>query len=209
MGKNKRSIDALRAVCEWVVAEGGEAAPGYQRILDRVDWSAPRQTETPKRLPVVDEWLETVVGLAGNNPLGDLGRAVLAEADLYEWFGMYYSYVGHGDVEMDRFVEGYAIIRLTGPKGMWYSEDLTSAVTIQGPNTFYPAHVHIQREVYGVIGGRAQWLRGGEPWVERESGEVIYHPSGVRHAVRTGDEPLMAFASWLDSVSRPSVIVTG
>lgn len=209
MADTKKSIEALRAVCEWAVAGGGETARGFQEIIDRTDWSGPRQKETPKRLPPVDEWLEAAVNLAGDNPLGDLGRAVLADVDRYEWFGMYQDYAGKGDEEMERFVAGYAIIRLTGPNGMWYSEKMTTAVTIQAPHTFYPAHAHVPREVYGVIGGRAEWRRGAEPWIVRESGELIYHPSGVRHAMQTRDEPLVTFASWLDSVPAHSVIVTG
>ncbi len=209
MANTRKSIEALRAVCEWAVAGGGETAYGFQKILNQTDWSAPRREETPNRMPVVDEWLEATVSLAGDNPLGDLGRAVLADNDLYGWFGMYQSYARLGDADLDAFVDAYAIIRLTGPSGMWHSEDMTTAVTIQGPNTFYPAHAHFPCEVYGVIGGRAEWLRGAEPWRSRESGELIYHPSGVRHAVQTRDEPLMAFASWLDSVPAHSVVITG
>ena len=204
----KRCIEALRAVCEWAIAEGDDCSPGFQRILDRVDWSGPRHAAAPSAmLPVVDAWLEPAVALCGDNPLGDLGRAVWEERGLFSWFSMYETYAD--DPEIVPLRSGYAVIRLTGPQAPWFSDGLTTAVTLQAPHVLYPPHAHKQREVYGVIGGVAEWQRGAEPWLYRNSGERIHHPSGVRHATRTGEQPLLAFASWLDDVHLKPVFVSG
>ncbi|MEQ8666370.1 MAG: dimethylsulfonioproprionate lyase family protein [Rhodospirillales bacterium] len=204
----KRCIEALRALCEWAVASDDECSPGYRRILDRVDWSGPRaETGKPNSLPVVEAWLEEAVQLCGDNPLGDLGRAIWEDRSTLNWFSMYEAYAG--DPEIDTLRAGYGVVRLAGPSASWFAEDLTTAVTLQAPNVYYPPHAHKQREVYGVIGGKAEWQRGAEPWVLRSSGERIYHPSGVRHATRTVDEPLLAFASWLDDVHLKPVFVSG
>lgn len=204
----KRCIDALRAVCEWAVDADDDCSPGFLRILDRVDWSGPRTPDpAPVDSPVVEAWLEQAVALCGDNPLGDLGRAIWEDRTSLAWFSMYESYAG--DPEIDALRAGYAVVRLAGPAGTWFADDLTTAVTLQAPNVFYPPHAHKQREVYGVIGGEAEWQRGAEPWLIQRSGERIYHPSGVRHATRTHDEPLLAFASWLDDVHLKPVFVSG
>lgn len=198
-------MEALKAMCEWAVAQDHEASWGYQQILDRTDWSGPRSDVAPKPSPLADTYFKQTVDLAGDSPLGDLGRALYEDRDVLEWFTMYKSY--HDDARVEKLNENYIIVRLAGPKGAWYSEDLTTAITIQGPNTWYPPHVHRQKEVYGVIGGVAEWQRGAEGWVERQSGEIIYHPSGVRHETRTREEPLLSFASWIDYVHLPSIFV--
>lgn len=204
----KQVVDALRALCEWGVDRRDEASPGFQRILDRVDWSGPRNPPLPVAgHPVIDEWLKDAVALCGDNPLGDLGRAIFASRDNLAWFSMYGEYTGFE--EIDRLRAGYAVLRLTGPVAEWFADDLTTAVTLQAPNLYYPAHAHRQNEIYGVIGGVADWQRGAEPWVARQSGEAFFHPSGVRHATQTQDEPLLAFASWLDSVHIKPVFVSG
>ncbi len=203
----KGTIEALRVMCEWAAAQDHDASRGYQQILDRVDWSGPRHEVKPKPSPLADACFKQTVDLAGDNPLGDLGRALYADRDTLEWFTMYQSYAD--DARVDRLNDNYIIVRLAGPRGGWYAEDLTTAITIQGPDTWYPPHAHRQKEVYGVIGGRAEWQRGAEGWVERHSGEIIYHPSGVRHETRTRDEPLMSFASWIDHVHLPSLFVWG
>lgn len=201
-------VEALRQLCEWGAGQDGETAHGFQRILECVDWTGPRRDlPPPSDLPVIGEWLETAAKLCGDNPLGDLGRAVLAERAQLHWFTMYADYAGNA--EIDTLRSGYAVLRITGPAAAWFADDLTTAVTLQAPNLHYPPHAHKQREIYGVIGGEADWQRGAEPWIRRQPGEVFFHPSGVRHATRTFDQPLLAFASWLDDVHLKPVFVTG
>jgi len=201
----KSTMKALKTMCEWAAARDHDAAAGYQQILDRTDWSGPRSTVAPKSSPLAETYFKQVVDLAGDNPLGDLGRALYKDRERLEWFTMYQSY--SDDARVDKLNDNYIIVRLAGPKGPWFANDLTTAITIQGPDTWYPPHAHRQKEVYGVIGGRANWQRGVEGWVERQSGEIIYHPSGVRHETRTKDEPLMSFASWIDHVHLPSIFI--
>jgi mannose-6-phosphate isomerase-like protein (cupin superfamily) len=200
-----KTITALKTMCEWAAAQDHEAARSYAKIIDRVDWSAPRGDEPPESMSVVDDHFETAVGLCGDNPLGDLARAAYAERDQLRWFGMYKSY--DDDVRGKALNDGYAILRLTGPTGCWFSDDLTTAISIQSPHTWYPPHVHKQSEVYGVMSGGAEWQRGAEPWAERPSGDIVYHSSGIRHSIQTRDDPLICFACWIDHVHLPSVYV--
>ncbi|MSP84124.1 MAG: cupin domain-containing protein, partial [Alphaproteobacteria bacterium] len=80
-------------------------------------------------------------------------------------------------------------------------------VTIMAPGVTYPAHRHMAFEIYYVIAGRAHWQRGDEPWTLREPGTFIVHQSMQSHAMRTGTEPLLAAAMWLDNLDGPSRMV--
>ncbi len=200
----KHTINALKRLCEWGAESDTDCAQGFATILDRVDWnSGPLFKPKPKTFPVVKKYFKQCVELAGDNPLGDLGRAALRDGDMLDWFTMYHSY--KDDDRLAGLHKNYAVLRLAGPKGAWFADDVTTALSLQGPNTWYPPHVHRQKEIYGIIGGKADWQRGAEPIVSRDTGEVIYHSSGMRHATWTNDQPLLCFASWIDNTHLPSV----
>ena len=135
-----------------------------------------------------------------------LGRAVQANAEGLEWIAIYQAY--EDDPTLAGFLDNYAILRLVGPHGPLVCEDMTVALTLQGPNTLYPPHAHKQEEVYGVLAGTASWQRGAEPWITRQPEAIFLHTSGVRHATRTAGEPLLSLACWTHDVTLPIVMVT-
>ncbi len=199
-------ITALRAAFEAASASESEAAPAYAKLRDGIDWSAALHPMAPATRPVVERWFEAAGAGLRDGPMAALGRAALANADLLEWISIYQDY--QDDPALAGFLDNYAILRLVSPRGPLVSEDMTAALTLQGPNTFYPPHAHKQEEVYGVLAGTATWQRGAEPWITREAEEIFLHPGGVRHATRTAGEPLLSLACWTHDVTLPIVIVT-
>ncbi len=196
----------LRAAFEAASAADNEAAPAYARLRDGIDWSAALRPTAPTTRPVVERWFEAACTGFRDGPMAVLGRAVLANADRLEWIAIYQAY--EDDPTLTRFLDNYAIVRLVGPSGPLVCENMTAALTLQGPNTFYPPHAHKQEEVYAVLAGIAAWQRGAEPEVTREPEEIFLHPSGVRHATRTDGEPLLSLACWTHDVTLPIVFVT-
>jgi quercetin dioxygenase-like cupin family protein len=71
------------------------------------------------------------------------------------------------------------------------------------PHTNYPAHAHPALELYHVISGRARWTAGGTV-EDRRPGDFILHPSGIRHAMSTSEEPLLTIYTWTGDVASPS-----
>ena len=69
-------------------------------------------------------------------------------------------------------------------------------VLLLGPGLTYPPHAHPANEVYYIVGGSAEWRRGDGPWTSRATGSLVQHPSGLVHATRTGDDPLLALYLW-------------
>ena len=117
-----------------------------------------------------------------------------------------------GETGMEAFNANYAFTALAAPEA-WVSpggavtEEIGLSFTVQGPGATYPPHVHKAVEIYYVVAGKALWKRGGEPWVERYPGEAVLHTAGMRHAMRTLDEPLVAMAVWLGDTNSPIAVV--
>jgi len=65
----------------------------------------------------------------------------------------------------------------------------------------YPDHNHAAAEVYHVVGGAADWWREDRGWAALSAGAVIAHAPHVRHAMRTGDEPLLALYCWQGEIA--------
>lgn len=78
---------------------------------------------------------------------------------------------------------------------------------MQGPDVTYPPRVHKAIEIYYNIARKALWKRGDEPWIECCPGDVILHGAGMRHAMRTLDEPLVGMAVRISDTTSPVAIV--
>lgn len=73
---------------------------------------------------------------------------------------------------------------------------LSCGILVLGPHTVYPPHRHEAEEIYLPLRGAAEWRQGDALWRRRRPGELIHHSSEEPHAMRTGDEPLLAMYLW-------------
>ncbi|MBC6439752.1 MAG: cupin domain-containing protein [Rhodospirillales bacterium] len=113
---------------------------------------------------------------------------------------------------MEAFCASYAFAALAAPAswvgdGGAASSTVGLSFTVQGPGVTYPPHAHKAVELYYIIAGKGLWKCGDEPWIERYPGEVILHTAGMRHAMRTLDQPLVSLAIWITDVDSPIAIV--
>ncbi len=133
-----------------------------------------------------------------------------AAAGRLPWSPAFYPEDGHPDIPL--FWKNYAFAMAVShsrwaDQAMLTSSEVGLSFTVQAPHTVYPEHAHTAVELYYVISGKARWKRGTEPWVMRYPGEIILHTTGMRHAMETGEEPLVAFAMWVSHTDAPVVIV--
>ena len=105
-------------------------------------------------------------------------------------------------------LDGYAYSPLTGPDGPIHAASPRGGLALVGPNVFYPAHHHETREVYLVLSAGFQWRLDDGDWFDVPPGNVIFHDRWVRHSMRTGDKPALAFAGWIEPGDRMSVRFT-
>lgn len=178
--------ERLAAAARMLLA--GFDQPELAPFLD--EWPAPdaaRRMVEPRPLPVL-RWLDQATAAAATRPLVD---EVVAAAGTLAWGQTYAA----GDLG-ERFLERYGWSELIGLRGPIASDRLACGVLLLGPEIEYPPHSHAAEEIYLPLAGTADWLRGREGWRRRRPGELIHHPSGVGHAMRTDEQPLLALYLW-------------
>lgn len=207
----KAIMEGMRAMCEEGAARGGEAAPAFETLLSRVDWDAALKEDPdgPPSPATVSRYLEKACAASSPSasPARDLADALASHGQQLRWKSMYEQYEDEPD--MATFRRAYAYTLLVGPEAPLRSDCVKAGVTLQGPDILYPPHAHKAKELYAVIGGTAQWKRGVEPWTVRPPGDFVLHPSGVRHAMQTNSEPVLALVAWTSDIDSAVVIVRG
>jgi hypothetical protein len=96
----------------------------------------------------------------------------------------------------EEFLRNYAWAELSRSGSGIGDAQISCGVLVLGPNTFYPPHRHEAEEIYLPLAGTAEWLKGDGVWRHRRPGTLIYHSSEETHAMRTGEQPLLAMYLW-------------
>ncbi len=100
------------------------------------------------------------------------------------------------------FKDNYAWAELIGPKGFFAGNDYLMGVLLLGPHRHYLDHYHPAPELYWPLTAPSDWRKGDDqPFITRQQGEVIWHPSMVTHATITHEKPLLAVYVWTRNVS--------
>ena len=140
----------------------------------------------PARLPAC-EHLESCYGnLSTAEPrLRDLVKSFKQIEPMLAW----YNRTGSAS---SSFNESHANSIVVGPEALLPSDEVQIGVTIMAPQTTYPDHRHPPEEVYIAL-SPGQWRQNDGPWKEPGVGGLIYNPSNIVHAMRSGQQPLFAF----------------
>jgi hypothetical protein len=97
-----------------------------------------------------------------------------------------------------RFLDNYGWTELVTPGAGTGALQISCGVLVLGPDTFYPPHRHEAEEIYLPLAGTAEWQQGDDAasWRRRSPGILIHHSSEEPHAMRTGEQPLLAMYLW-------------
>ena len=205
-------LSATRTAVRYAAASAASECPETAILDDLVSRPFPPGATPvePAHTPVVARCLDAAVRAAATPQERMLASALASASPHLRWKAPYRP--GEGSDEM---ATGYAATMLSMPgplprKGYqapFAHQDVLLAFTLQAPGIFYPLHRHKAPEVYHVISGTAEWQRDGEPWRRRFPGEWLFHASYQGHAMRTGDEPLLAFVAWIDHLDCPPPVL--
>jgi hypothetical protein len=121
----------------------------------------------------------------------DVAAATADLAGALEWRQTY----GRAEAS-EAFLANYAWTELAGAQGLVADPKISAGLLLLGPHTLYPAHRHLAIEHYVPLSGAALWWDEDREWRLVEPLSLILHRSGVRHAMRTGAEPLLAYFHW-------------
>ncbi|EAR52066.1 putative transcriptional regulator protein [Oceanicola granulosus HTCC2516] len=146
--------------------------------------------EPPGRLPVCDRLLPDLLAPgAVKDGLAPLVSAFDGLEPSLTWRGR-----PGGEGASEGFAEGHANCLAVGPGGRERRTDVWLGASLLAPGTRYPDHDHPPEETYLVLTEGDFWQAGGD-WFTPGPGGSFYNPPGIRHAMRSGEAPLLAF--WL------------
>jgi mannose-6-phosphate isomerase-like protein (cupin superfamily) len=165
---------------------------------------SPNLLQSPhRRLPVCRYW-EPTLRSAETGPSGRLVQALRTLEALLPWRqNPNYSLERMGAA----YLENYGYLEIIGASGISCEDRVVAGVMLLGPETHYPPHAHPATEHYYVLSGTAFWGFGNGPLEPRPPGSLIYHPSGVSHQTRTGNEPLLVLYLWQGEVRTAANLV--
>ncbi len=92
-------------------------------------------------------------------------------------------------------------IELLGPQGIIKSKLVRLGLYGIFPNSEYGIRTHPAEELFIMLAGQAEWLRGDGKYELKKAGEYSYHPSGMRHATKTTHSAFMSVYIWSGDVS--------
>ena len=105
------------------------------------------------------------------------------------------------DSDRSPFRENHANTQIVGPNGIEQRHDVVIGASLMAAHAVYPNHQHPSREVYLVLSD-GQWWSEGRDWFRPGMGGMVFHPSGVSHAMRATAAPLLAlWCLWPDQAS--------
>ena len=90
------------------------------------------------------------------------------------------------------FQDGHANAMIVGPGGLEERSDVWFGATLMAPNVRYPDHDHAPEEIYLVMSD-GEFQHGDSAWFLPGIGGSFYNPPGIKHSMRSTDQPLFAF----------------
>ncbi|MBB6485091.1 dimethylsulfonioproprionate lyase family protein [Rhizobium lusitanum] len=173
-----------------------------KHFIEGFDWSMEQRPLASHDLPVVRSLRE--IHRAGNGAEGALFHRLLQAADTLHW-AQTYSITDFGS----DFLQRYGWVELFGTRGHFASAEMAGGFLLLGPGVHYPDHHHTAEEIYIPLTDGSLWSKDGQPFLPHWSGGIIHHPSNIRHAMRTEDEPLVALYLWRGGPLAQKSIISG
>jgi hypothetical protein len=96
---------------------------------------------------------------------------------------------------------GMLMNELIGPSGQVFHPDIRVGLFVQAPDFHYGLRTHPAEETYILLGGGSFWATGTDAPSPRLTGEVIHHPSMIRHQTLTRDAPFIAAWRWSGDIA--------
>ncbi|MEL6288416.1 MAG: dimethylsulfonioproprionate lyase family protein [Pseudomonadota bacterium] len=100
-------------------------------------------------------------------------------------------------------------VELLGPDGLVPTQSARIGLYGMRPHAEYGLRTHPAEEIYVMLAGEADWMRGAAPYAAHGPGERSYHPSMLPHASRTRERSFLSVYAWRGDVSTDSYVYAG
>ncbi len=183
-------------------ARSDKLTGGHVELPPTAMWGEALTSEpTGWDLPVIKH-LEDALLVSQDYCLAHLGASLAGCLDRLSW-SQNRAYVEMGG--QDEFLAGYGFAPLSSAEGPIKRAVPMGGFILLAPNLLYPGHYHPPREIYLILTPGARWKIEDGDWFDVAPGDLILHQPSVVHATMTGDEPFLAFVSWLDPSVREDI----
>lgn len=176
--------------------------PMLKDFIEGFRWSMGARPLAPHDLPVVAYLREA--RQPGDSAEQSLFASLLNAAGMLHW-AQTYSITDFGA----DFLQRYGWVELFGTRGHFSSDDMAGGFLLLGPGVHYPDHHHVAEEIYIPLTDGSLWSKDAQSFLPRWSGEIIHHPSNIRHAMRTEETPLVALYLWRGGPLAQKSIISG
>ncbi len=102
-----------------------------------------------------------------------------------------------------------AHVELMGPTGLVPSDSIRVGLYGMTPGAEYGVRTHPAEEIYIMLAGQVDWMRGNDAYLPHGAGDRSYHPSMLPHANRTGDKAFMSVYVWYGDISTDQYAYSG
>jgi hypothetical protein len=179
-------------------AVGPEAADAIDKVYGALRTPSPGGYVVPRRLPVCRYLTEAAaVARAGPAPVVCVVEAFLGLEPSLAWAPR----AAGGPFASENWPEGHANTTVVGPKSLEDRNDLAIGASVLAPHVRYPDHNHDPEEVYLVL-SPGFFRHGDSGWFEPGIGGAFYNQPGIKHAMASGDVPLLAL--WCLWIGKPA-----
>ena len=184
-------LQGFLTAAEAAIREGcqgdGPVAAAAERIFGALRVPSGSIGARAGRLPVCMH-LEAALDLACQQAgaVGALADAFAAIEPRLEWKTR-----AGAEARGEQFLNSHANATIVGSEGLELRQDVWIGVSLMAPNTRYPDHRHPPEEVYVVL-SRGEWRQERDEWHAPGIGGLVYNPPNIVHAMRSGDDPLLA-----------------
>jgi len=168
-------------------APDGDAARAMRRVRSALTRSiVPTSAPEPKEQAACRHLRPALAAArAGGGDLARIADAIEALAPAIHW--------RQRPSDDPDFMARHASAPLVGPEETCLERrpDVRVGISLMAPGVVYPDHRHPPEEVYIAL-SRGWWRQNADPWVEPGLGGIVYNPADIIHAIRSGEEPLLA-----------------
>jgi hypothetical protein len=188
---------ALGASCPASALGEEPHAAAMSRLIEKAARvTGPHEKCQAQRLPVCACIAQALASArAHSNAISHLADAFYQIEPLLRWVPRPAS----GPFASANWPEGHANAMIVGPGGLERRDGIRIGVSLMAPHVRYPDHNHPQEEVYLVL-SQGQFKHGDSSWSEPGIGGTFHNEPNIRHAMMSGDSPLLAiWCLWEES----------
>lgn len=186
-------VNSLHACFAAAAGMSAEGAAFCTQLFDALKTPGAGGETPPTQLPVCQH-LPKALGLAalGSRGVAQLALVLQGVAPRLTWKVR----ASGGPFASDNWPDGHANALVIGDGGLEQRSDVALGLSLLAPQVRYPDHNHPPEELYLVLTpGRFQ--HGDDAWCDLGSGETFHNSPAIKHAMASGDTPLLALWTML------------